>query len=70
MQLHDGPEIVILSEVSQTQKDKDHMTSLICGVWANGSNEFIYKTNRVTDVKKQTYDYQEGMEVCDKLVLW
>ena len=70
MQLHDGPEIVILSEVSHTQKDKDHMTLLICRVWTNGSNEFIYKTNRVTDVKKQTYDYQEGMEVCDKLVLW
>ena len=25
-------EIVILSEVSQTQKDKHHMTSLICGI--------------------------------------
>ena len=26
------PEIVILSEVSQTQKDKYHMISLICGI--------------------------------------
>ena len=25
-------EIVILSEVSQTKKDKYHMTSLICGI--------------------------------------
>ena len=25
-------EIIILSEVSQTEKDKYHMTSLICGV--------------------------------------
>ena len=25
-------EIVILSEVSQTQKDKDHMISLVCGI--------------------------------------
>ena len=25
-------EIVILSEVSQTEKDKYHMTSLICGI--------------------------------------
>ena len=26
-------EIVILSEVSQTQKDKYHMVSLICGIY-------------------------------------
>ena len=25
-------EIVILSEVSQTEKDKYHMTSLLCGI--------------------------------------
>ena len=25
-------EIVMLSEVSQTEKDKDHMISLICGI--------------------------------------
>ena len=25
-------EIIVLSEVSQTQKDKYHMTSLICGI--------------------------------------
>ena len=25
-------EIVILSEVSQTEKEKNHMTSLICGI--------------------------------------
>ena len=25
-------EIIILSEVSQTEKDKDHMISLICGI--------------------------------------
>ena len=26
------PEIMILSEVSQKEKDKYHMTSLICGI--------------------------------------
>ena len=26
------PEIVILTEVSQTEKEKYHMTSLICGI--------------------------------------
>ena len=37
-------EIVILSEVSQTQKDKYHMISLICGIKKKGTNELIYKT--------------------------
>ena len=37
-------EIVILSEISQTQKDKYHMISLICGILKNGTNELIYKT--------------------------
>ena len=27
-----NPEIIILSEVSQKEKDKDHMISLICGI--------------------------------------
>ena len=36
-------EIVILSEVSQTQKDKYHI-SLICGILKNDTNELIYKT--------------------------
>ena len=37
-------EIVILSELSQTEKDKYHMTSLICGILKNGTNKLIYKT--------------------------
>ena len=37
-------EIVILSEVSQTEKDKYHMISLIRGILKNGTNEPIYKT--------------------------
>ena len=36
-------EIVILSEGSQTQKDKYHM-SLLCGIWKRGANELIYRT--------------------------
>ena len=27
-----GPEILILSEVSQTEKQKERMTSFICGI--------------------------------------
>ena len=37
-------EIIILSEVSQTEKDKYHMISLICGIFKNDTNEFIYRT--------------------------
>ena len=37
-------EIIILSEVSQTEKDKYHMISLIWGIFKNDTNELIYKT--------------------------
>ena len=37
--------IVILSEVSQTGKEKYHMPSLICGK-RNDTNELTYKTER------------------------
>ena len=37
-------DIVILSEVSQTEKVKYHMISLTCGILKNGRNELIYKT--------------------------
>ena len=36
-------EIVIQSEVSQTEKDKYHMISLICEILKNDTNELIYK---------------------------
>ena len=35
-------ETLILSEVSQTEKDKYHMTSLIYGILENNANEPIY----------------------------
>ena len=38
------PETVILNEVSQTEKDKYHMISLICRTYKNGTNELINKT--------------------------
>ena len=38
-------ESIILSEVSQTEKDKYHMTSLICEIQKkNDTNELPYKT--------------------------
>ena len=38
-------EIVILSEVRQTEKEKYHMISFIWRVLKNDTNELIYKTN-------------------------
>ena len=38
------PEVVILSEVSQTKKEKDNIILLICGLLKKGTNELIYKT--------------------------
>ena len=37
-------EIVTLSEISQTEKDKYHMIALIRGIFKNGTNELIYQT--------------------------
>ena len=36
-------EMIILREVSQTEKDRYHMTSLLCGTWKDETNEIIYK---------------------------
>ena len=41
-------EIVILSEVSQTEKEKYHMILLMCRILKNDINELIYKTD--TDI--------------------
>ena len=38
--------IIILSEGSQTGKDKCHMIWLTCGTLNNDTNALIYKTNR------------------------
>ena len=37
-------EIIILSEVSQIEKDKCFMISLISGIFSKNTNEPIYKT--------------------------
>ena len=44
------PEMIILSEVSQAEKDQYHI-SLICGILKNDTNELIYKTE--TDLQTQ-----------------
>ena len=44
-------EIIILSEVSQTEKDKYHI-SLTCRIYKNDINEFIYKTDTDSQTSK------------------
>ena len=60
MQQHGWIQIVILTEVSQTKKIKYYVLSLTCGILKkNSTNEFIYKTEIESQIKKQTYGYQE-----------
>ena len=37
------PENIILSEVSQTEKDEYHVISLLCGIFKNDASKLIYK---------------------------
>ena len=37
-------EDIMLNDINQTEKDKYHMISLVCGILKNGTNELIYKT--------------------------
>ena len=39
-----GLDVVILSEVSQTEKDTYHLIPLKCRIFKNSTNEPIYKT--------------------------
>ena len=46
-------EIIILSEESQTEKDRYHMISLICGSKKqNDTDELIYKTETDSQTQK------------------
>ena len=51
-------EIIILSEVSQSEKDKYHMISFICKIKKKekDTNELISKTETCRP-RKQTYSY-------------
>ena len=51
-------EIVILSEVSQR---KYRMISLICGIFKNGTNELIYKTEIKSQMQKTNLWLPGGM---------
>ena len=61
--------IIILSEVSQTVRDKHHMVSLTCGIYKKkGSNELIFrtKTDSQTEKLKVTKGDRWGEEGMDQ----
>ena len=46
------PETIIQREVSQTEKDKYHMISLICGIYKNDTHELIQRTKIDSQTQK------------------
>ena len=60
-------EIIILSEVTQTEKDKYHMILLICGIWKNDTSEL---RNRLTDIENKFMVTKEEIGERDKLGVW
>ena len=63
-------EIIIVSEVSQTEKDKHRVISLICGIQKNGNKQMRLFTKQTHRYRKQTYIYQRGKVRRDKLGVW
>ena len=55
-------EIIVLSEVSQTEKDKYHMISLICRILKKKKIQMnvFTKQKQTHRQRKQTYGYQRG----------
>ena len=53
-------ETVIQSEISQKEKNKYHMISLICGIQKHGTNELIYKAEIETEVENKFTDTKVG----------
>ena len=59
----DGLEIITLSEVSQTEKDKYHTISLICGISKMIQMNLFTIQKQTHRHRKQTCGYQRGKEV-------
>ena len=56
-------EIIKLSEVRQTEKERYHMISLMCGIFKKMIQMNLFtKQKRTYRRRKQTYGYQRGKE--------
>ena len=60
-------EIIILSEVRQTERDKCYMILLICGIYDMIHMNLFTKLKQTHRHRKQTYGYQRGEREWDKL---
>ena len=63
-------ETVIQSEVSQKEKNKYRVISLICGIQKNDTDEFIYKAEIESDVENKHMDTKGGSGGWDELGDW
>ena len=64
------PETVIQSEVSQKEKNKYHIISLICGIWKMVQMNLFAKQKWSHRCREQTYGYQGGKRGWDELGDW
>ena len=55
-------EIIILNEVSQTEKDKYHKILFICGILKITQMNLFTKQKEIHKHRKQAYGYQRGNE--------
>ena len=53
-------EIIILSEVSQTEKDKYYIILLLCGILKMIKMNLSTKEKQTHRLRKQIYGYQRG----------
>ena len=53
-------EVIVLSDVSQKEKDKYHMILLICGISKTLKMNLLTKQKQTHRCRKQTYGYQMG----------
>ena len=60
------PKTVILSEVSQTEKDKYHMISLVSGTLKIYKWTYLQNRNRPTDIENK-HDYESRGGIHEKL---
>ena len=63
-------EIIILSEVSQKEKDKYHIVSLICGILNTTQMNIPTKQKQTLRHREQTYGCQEGGGGREGLGVW
>ena len=58
-------EIIILSELSQIEKDKYHTISLICGIFKKDTNVLSYKTEIDSQTQKTNLWLSKGKGIWD-----